>query len=289
MPTASKRKAKDEALLNLQRTCWYIVLIILTFICLFSFYILIINATRSNADIQKGFSLLPGGSFLINLKNALSDENLPVLRGIFNSFFIAACVAVLSTYFSTLTAYGIHAYRFKHRNAMYVMILAIMMVPTQVSALGFIKLMSGFGLMDTYLPLILPTIAAPIVFFFMKQYMESALPVELVEAARIDGSSEFGTFNRIVIPIMKPAIAVQIIFTFVNSWNNYFLPALIIDSTNKKTLPVLIAQMRSADYLKFDLGQVYMLIAIAIVPVMILYLILSKFIVRGVAIGSVKG
>jgi multiple sugar transport system permease protein len=289
MPTARRNKVQDEALLNLQRTCWYIVLVILTFICLFSFYILIINATRSNADIQKGFSLLPGASFFVNLKNVLDNENLPVLRGILNSFFIAACVAVLSTYFSTLTAYGIHAYRFRHRNAAYVLILAIMMVPTQVSALGFIKLMSGFGLMDTYVPLILPTVAAPIVFFFMKQYMESALPVELVEAARIDGSSEFGTFNRIVIPIMKPAIAVQIIFTFVNSWNNYFLPALIIDSTNKKTLPVLIAQLRSADYLKFDLGQVYVLIAIAIVPVMILYLILSKFIVRGVAIGSVKG
>jgi len=289
MPTARRNKVQDEALLNLQRTCWYIVLVILTFICLFSFYILIINATRSNADIQKGFSLLPGASFFVNLKNVLDNENLPVMRGILNSFFIAACVAVLSTYFSTLTAYGIHAYRFRHRNAAYVLILAIMMVPTQVSALGFIKLMSGFGLMDTYVPLILPTVAAPIVFFFMKQYMESALPVELVEAARIDGSSEFGTFNRIVIPIMKPAIAVQIIFTFVNSWNNYFLPALIIDSTNKKTLPVLIAQLRSADYLKFDLGQVYVLIAIAIVPVMILYLILSKFIVRGVAIGSVKG
>ncbi len=289
MAEKRRNKTKDEVLLDLQRTFWYIVLVILVLICLFSFYILIINATRSNPDIQKGFSLLPGKSFLTNIRNVLSDENLPVLRGILNSLFIAGCVSVLSTYFSTLTAYGIHAYNFKFKNAAYAIVLAIMMVPTQVTTLGLIKLMMKFGLMNTYVPLIVPSIAAPIVFFFMKQYMESALPVEIVEASRIDGSGEFGTFNRIVIPIMKPAIAVQAIFTFVTSWNNYFLPALIIDSTNKKTLPILIAQLRSADYLKFDLGQVYMLIAIAIVPVMVVYLILSKFIVRGVAMGSVKG
>ena len=123
----------------------------------------------------------------------------------------------------------------------------------------------------------------------MKQYMESSLPVEIVEAARIDGSGEFRTFNQIVVPIMKPAMAVQAIFSFVGAWNNYFLPALIIESKEKKTLPILIAQLRSADFLKFDMGQVYILIAIAIVPVMIAYLILSKFIVRGVALGSIKG
>lgn len=119
--------------------------------------------------------------------------------------------------------------------------------------------------------------------------MESNLPLELVEAARIDGSDEFRTFNTIVFPLMKPAIAVQAIFTFVQSWNNYFIPALVLHTNEKKTLPVLIAQLRSADFLKFDMGQVYVMIAFSIFPVIIVYILLSKFIVEGVSAGAVKG
>lgn len=123
----------------------------------------------------------------------------------------------------------------------------------------------------------------------MHQYMQASLPLEVIEAARIDGSSEFGTFNRIVLPMIKPALAVQAIFTFVGAWNNYFTPALILNSANKKTLPILIAQLRSADFLKFDMGQVYMMIALSILPVIIVYLFLSKFIIAGVAVGGREG
>ena len=165
----------------------------------------------------------------------------------------------------------------------------IMMIPTQVTALGFIKLVSNMKLEDSFIPLIVPTIAAPVTFFYMKQYMESTLPLSLIEAARIDGSGEFRTFNAIVMPLMKPAIAVQMIFTFVSSWNNYFTPALILHDDKKKTLPILIAQLRAADWLKFDMGQVYVMIAFSIFPVIVVYLILSKHIVQGVALGSVKG
>ena len=131
-------------------------------------------------------------------------------------------------------------------------------------------------------------IIAAAVFFFMKQYMESALPLAIVEAARIDGSSEFGTFNRIVLHIMKPAIAVQAIFTFVGAWNNYFTPALLLKEDSVKTLPILIATLRSADFTKFDMGKVYMMICLSILPVIVVYLCLSKFIIAGVAVGGVK-
>lgn len=281
--------AQHNALLNLKRTFCYIVLVLITILCLFSFYILIVNATRAHPDIQKGFSILPGNSTWVNFNNTMSSPTLPILNGVLNSLFVSGSVAVLSTYFSALTAYGIYAYNFKFKKLAYTFILLIMMIPTQVSTLGFLNLMDSFGLMDSFVPLIVPSIAAPIVFFFMKQYMESALPVEIVEAARIDGAGEFRTFNRIVIPIMKPALAVQGIFTFVGAWNNFFVPALVIKTATKRTLPILIAQMRNADFLRFDMGQVYMIVAIAIVPVMIIYLLMSKFIVRGVAVGSVKG
>ena len=119
--------------------------------------------------------------------------------------------------------------------------------------------------------------------------MESILPLEIVEASRVDGASEFFTFNRIVLPIMGPAIAVQMIFSFVASWNNFFIPGMIIDKAELKTVPLMIAALRSADYSKFDMGKVYMLILLSILPVIVVYLILSKFIIRGVSEGSVKG
>ena len=206
----------------------------------------------------------------------------------FNSLFVAVCSAVLCTYFSTMTAYAIHAYDFKLKKFMFTFILMVMMIPTQVTALGFVQQLRDWKLMNSFIPLIVPAIAAPVTFFYMKQYMESNLPLALVEAARIDGSGEFRTFNTIVLPLMKPAISVQAIFTFVSSWNNYFTPALILKE-GKRTLPILIAELRSADWLKFDMGQVYVTIAFSIFPVILVYLFLSKFIVEGVTAGGVKG
>ena len=287
--TKKRSDRKDKVVLNIQRTLCYIVLILLSILCLFSFYVLVINTTRSHPDIQKGFSLLPGRAFLNNLKNLLKDANLPVLSGMFNCLVVAGGSALLSVYFSALTAYAIHAYNFRFKNLAFTIIMVIMMVPTQVSALGFVDQMSKMRLMNSFIPLIVPSIASPVVFFFIKQYMDSVLPIELVEAARIDGAHEFRIFNQIVLPLMKPAIAVQAIFTFVSSWNNYFIPSLIINRDSKKTLPILIAQLRSADFLKFDMGKVYMMLGCAILPVIIVYLCLSKFIVRGVTLGGVKG
>lgn len=270
----------------------YIVLIFLAILCIFPFYVLIINATHFTDEIQSGrLMLLPGGWFFKNLKNTMNDGTIPVLRGLLNSMLIAIGCAVCTTYSSTLTAYAVHAYDFPGRKAVKTFIMAVMMIPTQVTALGFYDLMKTFGLLNNYIPLIVPTIAAPVVYFFMLQYMQGALPLEIVEAARIDGSNEFRTFNSIVLPIMKPAIAVQAIFAFVTSWNNYFTPNLIIQSnrTDLYTLPIIIAVLRNANFLSFDMGKIYMAMFIAIVPVIIVYLFLSRYIIQGVAVGSVKG
>ena len=266
----------------------YIVLILLTFLCLFFFYILIINCTRSHQQLQAGFSFLPGSSFMKNFNNVMHDAKLPVLSGIKNSLIVSTCTAILATYFSTLTAYGLYAYDFKFKKPAFVFIMLILVMPTQVSAMGFLNIITKLGMINTLYPLILPSIAAPAVFYFMYSYMQSSLPMELVEAARIDGCNEFKIFNTIVIPIMKPAIAVQAIFQFVFNWNNYFIPALVLQDNSKRTLPILIAMLRSADFLKFDMGKVYMLITIAIVPIIIVYIMLSRYIVAGVAIGGVK-
>lgn len=279
---------KDGNSIHARRFVAYLVLIIVTFICLFWFYILFINATRSNSELSYGFRPVPSSHFLENWKN-LKEGTMPIFTGMFNSLFIAVLTATLATYFSTMTAYAIHAYDFKLKNVMFTFILMIMMIPTQVTVLGFLQLIGNIGLDNNPAALIVPAIASPAVFFYMKQYMDSTLPLSLIEAARIDGSGEFRTFNQIVLPLMKPAIAVQAIFSFVNSWNNYFTPALVLHDDAKKTLPILIAQLRSADFLKFDMGQVYMMIAFSIFPVILVYLVLSRYIVGGVTLGGVKG
>lgn len=296
MTTADKRRSEGSTLavknvhrLRLARIGCYIVLAILCFLCLFFFYMLVMNSTHTHFEIQQGFIFYPGKSLGMNFRNLMNDANIPVISGLINSLIVSAMTALLAVYFSTMTAYAIFAYDFKMRNFAFTLILLIMMMPTQISALGFVQEMQKFHLMDSLIPLFLPAVASPIVVFFMKQYMDGSLPIDIVEAARIDGCGEFRTLNSIVLPIMKPAIAVQAIFTFVAAWNNFFVPALLINKANKKTLPILIMQLRSADFLKFDMGQVYIFITMAIVPIIIIYLFLSKYIVGGVTLGSVKG
>ena len=124
--------------------------------------------------------------------------------------------------------------------------------------------------------------------FFLRQYLLGALPLEVVEAARIDGSGEFHTFNTIVLPIMKPALAVQAIFQFVANWNSLFLPSLIINSTGKKTLTMFV-QMLMGESFRADYGVIFLALSITILPMFIMYFLLSRYIVEGVSLGSVKG
>ncbi len=283
------KKETSRLSLTLNKSVRYVVLILFTVLCLFPFYLLFINATRAHVDIQRGFSVLPGKHFAMNALNVLNNETILILRGMINSLIVSSLTVVLSIYFSVMTAYAIHAYDFRLKKAAFNFILLVMTIPTQVSALGFVKMITAMNMKDTFFPLIIPAIVAPSCVFFMKQYMESSLPLEIVEAARIDGSGEFNTFNSIILPIMKPALAVQAIFGFVSSWNNYFTPSLVLTKAEMKTLPLWIAYLRSADFTKFDMGQLYMMIAFSIFPVVIVYLVLSKFIVQGVTLGSVKG
>ena len=281
-------KKENGVSVRARRTIAYTVLIILTFLCLIWFYILIINATRTNSMLKRGFTPIPSTHLFENLSNLLFHSTQPVLKGLRNSLIVSALTAILTTYFSTMTAYAIHTYDFKGRKAVFTFILMVMMIPTQVTALGFIQFMTKLKLMNNFIPLVVPAIASPVTFFYLKQYMDSTLSLSLIEAARIDGAGEFKIFNTIALPLMKPAISVQAIFSFVSSWNNYFTPALILQKDGLKTLPILIAELRSADFLKFDMGVVYAMIAFSIFPVVVVYLILSKNIVAGVQLGGVK-
>ena len=278
----------------------YTVLCILTFLCLFTIYVLLVNSTRANNQIRHGFSAVPGVEFGTNVYKVffsvdgktsfLSRYNTSFLRAMGNSAIVAIGATVCNVYFSTVVAYGIHMYKFKLRNAAFTFILVVMMIPTQVSTTGFIAMCYKMKWIDHFFPLIIPSVAAPVTFFYIKQYMESVLPYEMVEAARVDGAGEIRIFHQIVLPVMKPALAVQAIFAFVASWNNYFIPQLVlVQDANKKTLPIVISQLYSASNGALDFGLIYMAIFLAIVPLAIVYFALSRFIMKGLTLGAVKG
>ena len=272
----------------------YLFLIFLSFLCIFFFYLLLINITRSNNELQSGdLSLVPSEYFSQNFSNLFgstgSKLGFNAITGFSNSLIVALGSSLLTCYFSALTAYGIYAYDFKFKKVAEVFILAIMMIPTQLSSVGFFELAVKYNMKNQLWLLIIPSIAAPSVFFYMIQYLRSSLPKDLIEASRMDGSSEFGTFNRIVLPIMKPALAVQFIFSFVASWNNLYMPSLLLSDDKKKTLPIMINSLQHTSWGSLDLGCVYMAIFLSILPVVIVYLILSKSIIKGVPAGSVKG
>lgn len=278
-------KAKTTA----ARIVSYAFLILVTIISLFPLVIMAVNATRSHLEITSGFSLLPSGSFINNFKGAMNSR---FIHGIINSFIIAAASSVLSAYFSAMTAYGVHVYDFKLKKFAFTFIMVVMMIPSQISAAGFVNLVYGVHLNGTFWPLIIPSIAAPAVFFYMKQYIESSMPLEVIEAARVDGSNEFMTFNTIALPMLMPAISVQLIFAFTSSWNNFFVPAMIMDKESSKTIPILLSLMRSeiaSGSAGGNWGVVYMTTFLAIIPVIIVYIFVSKNIVGGVALGAVKG
>ena len=276
--------------LNIRRGLAYGFLIILAFLCIFPLYTLVINMTRSHSNITStGFAWWFGTNLSENWTKCFSDSHLPVGSALRNSFIVSISVTILTCYFSCLTAYSFNVYSFKGKGIIFSFIMLIMMIPTQVSAMGFVQMMRSWKMLNSLWPLILPSICSPVVFFYMNQYMHSILPYELVEAARVDGCSEIGIFHKIVLPIMKPAIAVQAIFAFVGSWNNYFIPALLISDDGTKTLPLIIAAVKASDPSSFDLGKVYCLVGISIIPLVIVYLILSRFIIKGVTAGAVKG
>ena len=266
----------------------YIVCIFLTILSIMPFWIMIVNSTRSTFQIQQhAVSLIPSTFFLKNLE-ILRGKSFNAMVGFVNSCTISMGATFCAVYFSTLTAYAIVVYNWRARNAFFTFILAIMMIPTQVTAIGFYKFMYQIGMTNNFLALILPSIAAPATVFFMRQYMVPTLAIDIINAARIDGAGEFYTFNKIVLPIMKPAIATQGIFTFVTAWNNLFLPLILLTDNNKYTMPIMVSLLRG-DIYKTEYGSIYLGLMLTVLPLFVVYFLLSKYIIAGVALGGVKG
>ena len=266
----------------------YTLLIILTIISILPFWIMFVNATRSTFEIQQhALSLIPS-TFLKSNWAAVSGKSFNPFRGFMNSAIISTGCTFCTVYFSTLTAFAIVSYRWRGRDAFFTFVMAIMMIPTQVTMIGFYKMCYKLGMTNSFIPLILPAIAAPSTVFFMRQYMLPNLPMEILESARVDGSSEVRTFNQIVIPMVKPAMATQAIFCFVNSWNRLFEPMILLTDKEMYTMPIMDSLLKGDAY-KTEYGAIYLALALSVLPLFIVYFALSKYIIAGVALGGVKG
>ena len=249
-------------------------------------YVVLVNATRSVEQINMGLSLIPGANTMHNWR-ALTGRGFQIWQGFSNSAFIAISATVLSIYFSALTAYGLHVYRFKGRAFIWTIILIIMMLPGSLTFIGFYQLMVTWKLTNTYIPLILPAIAAAATVLFIRQYMSSVLSLELIDAARIDGAGEYRIFNVIILPVILPALAAQAIFTFVGSWNNFITPFVIINSQSKYTLPMLVMALRG-DIYRSEVGGIYLGITVSLIPIIIFYSFMSRYIISGITMGGIK-
>ena len=267
----------------------YAVCIFFAVLCLLPFVVMIVNATRNTYQVQQhAFSFIPSKYLFDNLRILNEKDTFHPLRGFINSMIVSSGTTICAVYFSTLTAYALVAYNWKLRKAFFTLILAVMMIPTQVMSIGFYQMIYKVHMTNNFLPLILPAIASPSMVFFMRQYMLPSLPLEIVESARVDGCHEFRIFNQIVIPMVKPAMATQGIFCFVASWNQLFLPQILLTNKERYTMPVMVSLLKG-DIYKTEYGAVYLGLALTILPLFVVYFLLSKYIIAGVALGGVKG
>ena len=279
-----KNKAKVQY--NLVIGLWYVFLVFLAVLCFIPFWLMIVNATRTGSEIMSGFTLLPGKNLAVNWDIVMANLNLP--RGFVNSLFLAVCNTALVAYFSAMTAYGLAFYKFRGNKLIFTVMLIFMMVPAQLSMLGFYNLCSSLGLLNSYLPLIIPSVASPATVFFLRQDILSVLPKSILEAPRIDGANEFLIFHKIVLPIMAPGIATMAIGAFVGSWNSYLIPMLLLNKQDMFPLPVMVASLSAVRDITTNMGATYLVVAVSVVPIMIAFCFFSRYIISGISAGSVK-
>lgn len=265
----------------------YLFLIVMSIVFAFPFYFMIISATNSSIDVTHG-RLLPGGQLLTNLRNIFSQTAM--LHALKNSIIVAFFQTLLALLLGSAAGYGFEVYQSKGKDIIFNIILLSMMVPFAAMMVPLFRL---FGKLSTISPLVgvnsyasifLPYIATAFLIFYFRQNTKM-FPRELLEAGRIDGVSEIGLFFKIYIPTMKTTYAAAAIITFMNSWNNYIWPLVIVQSSEKQTVPLLISQLGSS--YSPDYGMIMGAVLVATIPTLVIFFVLQKHFVAGM-LGSTK-
>lgn len=262
----------------------YVFLFILLLLSVVPFYLVIVNSTHSSFDIVTKLNLLPGKALADNY--ATMQSNVNIWRGFLNSLVISVSFTLLSGYFGAFCAYGFAKYNFRGKRFLFGIVLASMMIPSQVTIIGFYQLNLRLHMLNSYWPFILPGIANATTVFFMRGIISQSIPDSILEAARLEGCTEVGIFNRIVLPCVMPGVITMCIFNFVASWNNYMGPLIVMSDNDMYTMPVMIAMIKGL-YLS-NYGAMYLAIAISVVPIIIVFCFFSRYIINGLTAGSDK-
>lgn len=263
----------------------YALLLLCTVITLLPYAWMLSSSFKPTVEIFSGTAqLIPSHPILDNYINAVTRQ--PVARAIFNSIIVAGIETLAVVITSVFTAYPFARLKFPGREILFMLILGTMMIPSQVTMIPTFILMKWFGWIDTYQGLIVPRIMAPLGIFLMRQFLQS-LPKELEEAARIDGCSRLKTLTHVLLPLTGPAVATLAIFTFTASWNEFFWPLLVVQSTEMWTIQLLIAQLKAAEVT--DWGMVMAIVSLSVLPTVLIYLMLQRYFVKGIAMSGLKG
>lgn len=259
-------------------------MVLLAVIFLFPFYTMIMMSTHYTENIYKGIPLLPGGYMMENLRTVFSAHFEIYYR---NSLIVSICGTFLSVSVSTMSGYALSKYRFRGSKFLFAFILVTMMIPTQLGLVAFVVEMKNIGWMNTLLPLIIPPAATGFGVYWMKNYIGSALPTELIESGRIDGAGEPRILVSISLPCIKPALFSLALMNFVSNWNAFLVPLIVLNKNDTYTVPIGIINLNSA--YRNDLAAKIMALSLGTIPLLILFVITSKSFIRGITMGAVKG
>ncbi|MFA6504794.1 MAG: carbohydrate ABC transporter permease [Treponemataceae bacterium] len=281
----SRKRAIPDVL---QSILLYGILVTIGILMIVPFYWMFILATHATPDIsQFPPPISPGKNIVANYNNLLAA--IPFWRSFFNSVYVSSIQTVCVILFCSLGGYAFAMYRFPGRDFLFKFLLITMMVPWMAGIIPWFILMKWFGWIDNFNALIIPHIATAFGIFWMRQYTQNNIPKELMDAAIIDGCSEWLIFFRIIFPLLKPATSALAIMTFVNSWNNFMQPLIILKSDARLTLPLALNKLYGDPTRGFDAGALIMGTAMAVLPVLIIFLLAAKKFMAGLTAGAVKG
>lgn len=269
---------------NISAVLKQLLLILMTLISFFPLYIVFIMATYYSEDIFKGMPILPGGYLIENLKLVIEKG---FFKAYLNSITVSLGSVVISVMISSMIGFALAKYQFRGKKLIFGFVMAVMMIPGQISMIGYMLEMRKFGLLDTLLPLICTWAAHPLGAFLMTQFISDGIPDELLESARLDGCSEPGIFLRIVVPCVKPGFLTLAMLVFLASWNNYVLPVILINKQELFTIPLMVNNLSNA--FRSDYGAIMCALGLAILPMIIIFALCSKTFIKGIAAGAVKG
>ncbi len=293
-PTAAlkpvrQKKSRESAAIVWAASPWtYLALGVVTVMSLFPIYYMFVAGTRTADQLGEiPPPLVPGGEFAANLGRLLANEEALFLTGLMNSVFVAAIITVSVVFFSSLAGFAFAKLRFRGRNALLLIIIGTMMVPTQLGIIPLFIIMSGLEWVGELQAVIVPALVSAFGVFMMRQYAEQAVSNELIEAARVDGCNTFRIFWNVVLPALRPAAAVLGLLTFMTAWNDFIWPYTVLYGSESPTVQTSLATLSNGFY--SDLPQIFIGTAVACLPLLVVFVVFGKQIIGGIMQGAVKG